>query len=95
MSPLNNAHSYQTNRKQTLFVPLKSLFAKTDRYIVLGILGIGLIFLGIFVLITGISLIDKGFFEQGIAGIILSIILFVAGILSILLSSKKIKLPNI
>ena len=68
---------------------------KTDRYIILGILGIGLIFLGMFVLITGLALTTyHGYFELGIALIVSSIVMFLLGLLAILFSTKKIKIPE-
>ncbi len=68
---------------------------KTDRYILLGILGIGLIFLGMFIIVTGISLtIYDGYFELGIAFIVLSLVLFLLGLLAILFSTGKIKMPE-
>ena len=68
---------------------------KTDLYIILGILGIGLIFLGVFVIIIGISLtIYDGYFELGIALIVSSIVLFLLGLFAILFSTEKIKMPE-
>ncbi len=65
---------------------------KTDRYTTLGAFGFGLVFLAIFVLITGIALTYKNYSEAGMAGLIISIVLFVVSIFVILLSIKRIKL---
>jgi hypothetical protein len=68
---------------------------KTDRYIVLGALGIALVFLGIFVLVIGLALITYSKnIEQGIPGIIVSLFLFAASIFAILISTRRIKLPT-
>ena len=68
---------------------------KTDRYIILGILGISLIFLGMYVIITGIALTTfDGPFELGIALIVSSIVLFLLGLFAILFSTEKIKMPE-
>jgi len=95
MLSANNAYWHQAKRKETPSIPNRFLSTKTDRYIILGTLGIGFIFLGIFVLIIGLSLITySGHLEQGIPGIVLGLVLFAASIFMILLSTKKIKLPN-
>ena len=73
----------------------KFSFKKIDPQIAFGILGITLIFLGVFVLIIGIALtVYSGHFEQGITVIVLSIILFIAGLFAILWSTERIKLPH-
>jgi hypothetical protein len=95
MLPLNSAIRRQANQKKVPFISNRFWSGKTDRYVALGAMGIGLVFLAIFVLVTGLALITYSkHLEQGIPGIIASVFLFAASIFAILISTRKIKLPS-
>jgi hypothetical protein len=96
MPSITIAFKFQVNQKVIPSVSTRFSSSKTDRYIALGTLGIGFIFLGIFVLIMGLALTTYSeHFEQGIAGIVLSLVFLVASVFAILLSTRKIKLPSL
>lgn len=63
---------------------------KTEPYPILGILGISSVFIGLFVLVIGFALTTlRGYGEQGIVVIVLSVVLLFLGLLAILFPRMK------